>query len=246
MNLIARQDEGALQALDEIAVEASRQVIANYGQFKQALVMAAAVRKMQEEISDPMMSDIMALQGTALGFRTDKDTANGYPLNVVKQCLIEATINGARPIGNEFNIISGRVYLTKEFYSRAVREWPGLSDLKLSPQVPVTSNGGALVGYRATWKLNGEPQSLDRVKHGDDDNRIPVKVNTGMGADAIIGKATRKMLHAIYGQLTGAYEALPEGEVGEDEPLQHTGARKSEVTSKILEGSTSNGNELFA
>lgn len=245
MNLVAKQDEGALQELDDIAREANRSVIASLGQFKQALVMAGAVRKMNDVITDYMMGDIMALQGTSLGFRTDKDAGQGYPLPVVKQCLIEAVLYGARPVGNEFNIISGRVYLTKEFYSRAVREWHGLTDLRLMPEVPQMSNNGALVGYRASWKLNGTPQSLEKVKTEDADNRIPVKVNSGMGADAVLGKATRKMLHAIYGQLTGAYEALPEGDVSDMDSGSGNVARRSQLTDEIINGNNT-GQKVFA
>ena len=234
MSLVTVDQEMQLMTLEEIAAEANLQVVANYGPFKQGLIMAAGMRKLQEHISDSMMDDVMQLQGSTLGFRTDKDSSGGYQVNVVRQVFIESVIRGLRPVGNEFNIIGGRLYITKEGFARLVPSWPGISQLKLSPGVPQTGANGALVPYRASWMLNGKQESLERLKVGEDDNRIPVRVNAGMGVDAIIGKATRKMYAAIYGVLTGLGDAVPEGEV-EDAPRATAGARRSELTDELPE-----------
>lgn len=231
-SLVTVDQEMQLITLEEIAAEANLQVVSNYGPFKQGLIMAAGMRKLQEHITDEMMSDVMQLQGTPLGFRTDKDSSGGYAVNVVRQVFIESIIRGLRPVGNEFNIIGGRLYITKEGFARLVPSWPGIAKLKLSPGVPQTSANGALVHYRATWEINGEPHALERIKVGEDDNRIPVRVNSGMGVDAIIGKATRKMYAAIYGVLTGLGDAVPEGEV-DDTPRASGGARRSELTDAL-------------
>lgn len=237
--LINQARETAIAGLDDIVAQANLQVVASYGQFKQALVMASAIRLISEKIDDSMMKDIVALQNTALGFRTDKQ-GQGYPVDVVRQCFVEAVLRGVRVVGNEFNIISGRVYITKEGFSRLVREYPGLTELKMTPSVPQLVGGGALVGYRSSWKLGGVPGSLARVKEGDEDNRIPVKVNQGMGSDAILGKATRKMYAAIYGVLTGAGDAVPDGEV-DDATGPAAGARRSELNDEL----PSEGGDLF-
>lgn len=231
-SLVTTDQELQLLTLEEIAAEANLQVVSSYGPFKQGLIMAAGMRKLQEHITDEMMQDVMQLQGTTLGFRTDKDAGNGYPVQVVRQVFIESVIRGLRPVGNEFNIIGGRLYITKEGFARLVPSWPGIAKLKLSPGVPQTGSNGALVPYRASWELNGKPDSLERLKVGDDDNRIPVRVNNGMGVDAIIGKATRKMYAAIYGVLTGLGDAVPEGEV-DDTPRATAGARRSELTDEL-------------
>ena len=194
------------------------------GHFGRAFRMAAAIRALHHAISDDMMKDIMALQGTGLGFLTDKDdpaknNPPGYPIQEVKLVAIEAALMGAYWVGNEFNIISNRPYLTKNFFTRKLREFPGLTDLKLSPGVPVMmGDKGALVPYVATWKLNGEAMRLERLLTKLDDGRelderICVRVNSGMGADAILGKAERKIKAAIYARLTGS--DLTDGEVDE-------------------------------
>lgn len=197
-----------IEELDGIVKECNLSTMTAEQAFQSAFQMAAGVQKLRDTITPAMMKSIMALQGTALGFRTDKDRDGGYPVDVVKDCLIEATIRGFRLIGNEVNIISGRMYGTKEGFARLVREFEGMTDLRLVPAIPRMRDGGALVSYKATWRLDGVPQTLER--------EFAVRVNTGMGADAIIGKATRKMLAAIYGQLTGSEHALPEGEVGDE------------------------------
>jgi hypothetical protein len=195
-----------IQALDAVISQCSLQHMDGATQFEAMFKMAAGMRELRSLITEDAMKDVMQLQNTSLGFRTDK-AQGGYGVDVVKDCVIEASLRGLRPVGNEFNIISGRLYVTKEGLSRLVREYPGVTDLRLSPAVPVMRNGGAIVLYKATWNLDGKTQSLER--------EFPVRVNSGMGADAIIGKATRKMLAAIYGQLTGSEHALPEGEVGD-------------------------------
>jgi hypothetical protein len=54
------------------------------------------------------------------------------------------------------------------------------------------------------------------------DLRIPVRANAGMGRDALIGKAERKMLHRIYQRLHGAF-GLDDTDVGEAGALVTTG-----------------------
>lgn len=53
---------------------------------------------------------------------------------------------------------------------------------------------------KATWLLHGKPDSLEVC--------IPVRVNSGMGADAILGKATRKILGRIHARITGSNQMI--------------------------------------
>jgi hypothetical protein len=76
------------------------------GTFTMASRMAAGIRALRAALTPEIMQDIMALQGSSLGFRTDKDKEGGYPVEVVKECMIEAVLKGARVINNETNIIA--------------------------------------------------------------------------------------------------------------------------------------------
>lgn len=215
--------------------------------FGRAFSLAAAIRALHQSITEDMMKDIMHLQGTGLGFLTDKDNGKptpGYPVEDVKLVAIEAALMGAHWVGNEFNIISCRPYLTKNFFTRKLREFPGLTDLKLSPGVPtLVGDKGALVPYVATWKVNGREMRIERLlKRLDDkselDERIPIKVNSGMGSDAILGKAERKIKAQIYNLLTGS--SLSDGDV-EDVGLSAGGTapvRRLDDLAARLEGKT--------
>lgn len=199
-----------LEAIERVVAECQLTELDAQGRFGRAFTLARGMKQLRQLITDEMLTEVMELQGSALGFRTDKDGSGGYPAAVVKECLIEATLRGVFPVGNEFNVISGRAYITKEGMGRLVREFPGFANLKLMPGVPRNVGGGAIVPYRATWTLGGVPDAIER--------EIPIRVNSGMGADAILGKAERKILAAIFRQLTGSEHSIPEGEVG-DEPI---------------------------
>jgi hypothetical protein len=219
--------------------------------FGRAFRMAAAIRALHNAITDEMMKDLMHLQGTTLGFLTDKDdpaknNPPGYPAAEVKLVAIEAALLGAYWVGNEFNIISNRPYLTKNFFTRKLREFPGLTDLKLSPGVPVlVGDKGALVPYVATWKLNGKDMRIERLLRklddkSDLDERIPIRVNSGMGADAILGKAERKLKAQIYNLLTGS--DLTDGDVDEV-PGKVTPVKGLDDLTERLEGNGAAGEE---
>lgn len=186
--------------------------------IKQAIVLAQGIKTLRAALTDDVVDRlIMPLQGTSLGFRTDKDNGGGYPIAVVRDCAIEALMRGFQIVGNELNIISGRPYYTKEAFERRVPEYPGVSELQLFPGVPQMKDGGALVPYRASWKLQGVPMEIvrDMVKREDGtftDERVPVRVNSGMGADAILGKAKRKILAQVFDRITGARFSEMDGE----------------------------------
>lgn len=207
----------------EVAVQDSGvHAIAALPTFLQAIKMAQGIRALREALTDEFVQlAIMPLQGSSLGFLTDKDKDGGYAIGVVKDVVIEAMLRGFRVVGNEFNIIGNRFYGTKAGFERHVQEYPGLTDLALQPGVPSLSQdkSGALVPYHASWKLDGVPMTLvcQYTKDGENvtDQRIPVRVNAGMGADAILGKATRKMLFRIYQRLNGSTYGAGEGDIGD-------------------------------
>lgn len=206
-----------IERLEELAKVCGLTTIQGQGQFASAFAMAGALRQMRDSITPAMMRDIMELRGTRLGFRTDRDDPHckhpPYGTEVVKDCLIEGTLRGARIVGNEINIIGGNCYLTLEFYRRIMAEMPGLTDLALMPGAPMPGQSGktAYVPYIAVWRYFDKPGRMERLyskceKTGKiTDNRIPVRVNEGMIVDAILGKAERKMRAAIYNHLTGTH-----------------------------------------
>jgi hypothetical protein len=231
--------EKVSQAIEAAINECGISSVAKLPAFMQAVRMAQGIRSLREALSDQFVQvALMPLQGTTLGFLTDKDKDGGYGLAVVRDCCIEAMLRGFNVVGNEFNIIAGRFYGAKAGLERKVAEFPGLKNLQLQPGVPaINADKGAVVPYSATWTFLGEPMSIHCQQTKDGlDLRIPVKVNAGMGADAVIGKATRKMLHRIYTRLSGSTLGLSDGEVGEEAILTTGEAAPSPVPEGTPEG----------
>lgn len=188
--------------------------------LSQAVTLATGMTTLRRVLTEEMVKQVfMPLQGSPLGFVTDKDRDGGYSALVVRDCMIEAMIHGLRPVGNELNIISGRCYAAKNGFLRLVSDFPGVTDLVYVPGVPQNAGDkGALVPFRISWRLHGK--AMERTWYAEKradgtvvDNRIAVKVNSGMGADAIIGKATRKAFKQVYDQLTGSKFAIGDGDV---------------------------------
>lgn len=211
---LTKKEETAIARLDEVA--GAIQTLEDGGPFAQAFQRAAAMQALREALTTELVeSRIMPLYGSAVGFLADRPNEkikSKYDVDTVRTCCIEAVMRGARVVGNEFNILASRCYLTKAFFERALAEWPGLTDLVLQPGVPqAKGEKGAIVQYRASWKLDGVEDSIER--------EIPIRVNAFMGADAILGKAKRKILAAVYERLAGSVASLPEGEVGDAEAI---------------------------
>jgi hypothetical protein len=83
--------------------------------FAYSLEKAKVVEKIQDMLTTDVMKPIMSMCGKPYGFRTDRDSKpDKYKEDVVKDCLIQATLLGAEPTGNQFNIIGGNCYITKE------------------------------------------------------------------------------------------------------------------------------------
>ena len=201
--------------LDEIASAAKTaiaQAAADGNTNLKMLITANAVQALRQHLTPELTKSLVALQDSRLGFKTDhgpgcKDKAGHqlkpYPVEVVRDVAIQAMIQGANMVGNEVNIIAAQCYLTKEYFERQIGDFPGLANFRLSIGVPHTNNTSALVDMRATWKLDGKPDSLECKRTDDCDTRIPVRVNGGMGIDAIIGKAKRKFYARVLSILTG-------------------------------------------
>lgn len=204
---IARVKPEVIAKIDEVAAGAL-DIFKAKGSFALELRMAEAIGDLRAALTPEVMAPIMALQGSSLGFRTDRDGGTSYPVEVVRDCFIQAKLRGYRAIGNEFNIIGGNFFAAKNGIRRKLLDTPGFTDYKpgLEPPKMATSGEGAIVKARATWKIDGIADSLEQD--------IPIRVNKGQGADAILGKAVRRLDALVLARLEGV--TTPEAEVGDD------------------------------
>ena len=198
--------------IDEALATCSVDHIKSMPAMQQAIHLAKGVETLRKALTRPVMEELfMPLQNTTLGFLTDKPEV-GYNGGIVRDCVIEALIRGFQVVGNEFNIISGRAYFTREGFERRVREFPNLTNLRHHPMLHVMSGDKtALVPYRINYKLDGKDMVFEKIE----DERIQVRVNAGMGPDAIIGKARRKALAALFDLLNGTNLSASDGDVGD-------------------------------
>ena len=190
-------------------VDNTQQVLQQAKPFEACLTLAVAIKNMRTELK-PYLPSIKYLMDSHLGFRTDREGKPPYSDDTITDCIITAAMQGLNPAGNQFNIIAGNCYITKQGITHLLKKVKGLTDMKLNFGIPVLKSGGALVSFHAAWKLNGKSDSMA----GD----VPVKLNNQMGSDGAIGKAERKVKVRMYAQITGS--ELTDGEVNEDIPMK--------------------------
>lgn len=175
--------------------------------FSKLFKTGEIVANLNALLTPKVMESIMWLQNNPIGFLTDRKGA-GYSMDEVKTCIIQAGFEGVQAVGNQFNIIAGRLYITKNGMAYKLKHVPGLR-YHVTPGIPkAAGQGGAICPVHLEWTLNGEKFQNDM--------EFAIRVNNGMGADAIIGKATRKAYAWLWEEVTG--NAAPEGEVADAAP----------------------------
>lgn len=200
-------------------------------QFGKAYVAACAMQQIKAALTDEVMKPIMSLQGSPLGFKTDKDTQGGYDVEVVRNALVTAVLSGLRPTGNEFNIIGGNCYAALNGCERLfnsicevpAKHEPGL--VKIDEQ-----NKRATVSYKITYKIKGQAEKTRELE-------IATKLaySRSSGAllttdDQVLGKARRKMLHMLLRELKGMeIDMAPE-----PEPMRNVTPEKPKADAPAL------------
>jgi hypothetical protein len=206
--LVALEDKA--KQLDKVASKFSNSLNLDASPFSTAITLSQGIAALRELLDDGVMTEIMRLSNSPLGFMTDRPSEKKpepYRIGDVRDAIIEASLRGFRVCGNEFNIIAGRFYGAKAGLHRRVISYPGVTDFKETFGIPkMSGDKGAIVVAKATWKLNGTKDALER--------EFAIRVNSQMGVDAIIGKSQRKLYAAVLNQLSGVI--TPDGEVEQD------------------------------
>ena len=215
---LAKRTEFAKVArkMDELAL-AAQGAFAIKGNFERTFALGAAMADLRDALDPKIMASIMKLQNTKLGFRTDLE--RGYPEPVVRDAVIEATVWGLQCVGNQFNIISGGFYATKEGYTYLLRNMPGLEDMSFIYHPAViseSSTSGTRKDGTPYQKIEREGKTVVDVswvyrgERGEKQLEFCIRVNAGMSQDAIMGKAERKAKKWLFERLTDRY--MPDGE----------------------------------
>lgn len=203
-------DNKFLSVSKVIDSEISTVLSSNVNGFQKAYVMSSAIDIIKAQLSDEYMKPIMALQGSSLGFKTDQDTikekvnnkwvtkkGEGYPMEIVRECLIEAIFLGLEVTGNQFNIIGGNTYPTREGFGALLDKMPNLK--KNFEYKNIQQPAGQKVAYvtvNITWQIEGESAKKQTIE-------FPIKSNEYTSYDALIGKAERKAKRWLFNTIKG-------------------------------------------
>lgn len=192
------------------------------------MVSAIALLEVRQALlKSAMLRILRALEGSPIGFRTDKRRYSDATL--VDACT-EAILRGLPLLGNHFNILVERFYCTKEGFGYLVSK---LAKFSMSFEVDKISTshreaGGhvkvKVSGIYARRTLNGE--TADKEKLTTTYNVRMTKKNP-VAEENAEGKARRKWLRDVYAILTGI-------ELGEADPPTGASSAIQEVADLSL------------
>lgn len=173
--------------------------------FRKAEVVIAV----REWLQHPeVMDKVKQLKNTPSGFQTDEATRSGgaYDDKTVAIAVTDALAAGFQLVGNEFNIISGRMMGVLNGYARLVREWRNEAwrmgsmdvvegDIKVNGNmvaVPITIEY-QLISADGKEKVKNSFHRVIQLRQRSQHDT----------PDAWIGKATRRALKKLHVYLTG-------------------------------------------
>lgn len=157
---------------------------------------------------EPQMDSIIKLCDSPLGFRTDRSPAiletnrkrgkgagAPYSREVVKDCAVEALLRGVRLVGDQFNILAGRCYITMNGYKHLVNS-TNISGLQFKITKISVTDSEHIADAEAQWQQGGNDCTVSK--------RFFCKAYGAITTwEQTEGKATRKLFKAIYEKATG-------------------------------------------
>jgi len=184
--------------------------LAESEEFFKPIVMAMAIQDIRGALTPEAMAAVQALEGSALGFKTDLIDRK-YPPEVIRDCVIEAMLRGVSVAGNQFNIIKGNFYIAKNGWEARLRK-AGCTEIVPTPGRPEDVQLGtpnekgnrqisAVFGAQATCMKDGKRYTVTAAKTQEVDGRIDVAA-FGKDLSAVIdgmkGKVTARILQKLF------------------------------------------------
>lgn len=196
-----------------------------------AIQRSSAMGLLRQLLTPEIMAPVMELQGSALGFKTDKDKekvngkyvkGRGYPVEVVRDTFIFALGKGAQMINNEVNIIAENPYLTKNYFFRSLDEKLGADGWIITHEVPEVIKTTEQNGYGKDV-LKVKANVVSNVWWKDDKTGatgktqklvFSIKGDSFATSDSYTGKADRKAANWLLSNITG--QRFIDADVDED------------------------------
>lgn len=194
--IVAAKEKFEVALRDASAID----IVNNFGA---AFNAAKVITLLREALTEEVMEKVfMPLMNTKVGFRTDRDgkpDKNGrvkppYEVATVREAIIDAAIIGLLPTGNQFNIISGTMYPTKEGYTALLKKIG--AKYIIDVQQDTSQNPAyAVFPCKVMYSFNGDKNSLTV--------QATVRRDQYSSNDQLRGKAERRAKKALYEYLTG-------------------------------------------
>ena len=178
------------------------------------LSAANAMYLLDQVLTDEVVRTyFIPLMNTRAGFLTDRNPAKAkrgqqpptpYGISEVKSCLKDAILKGLLPVGNQFNIIAGSVYITREGYTFLLSKL-GVKHRIIPCQKPDV-NGCAVYSVR----IEAATAQGERISYT---NEVTLKRGQ-YDSDALLqGKAYARSVKSLWTYVSG----LDSGDVAEDD-----------------------------
>lgn len=195
--IMAAQDKFEVALRNASAID----IVNNFGA---AFNAAQIIMLLREALTDEVLDTIfMPLMNSKVGFRTDRDGKINkktgrvnelYDKPTVREAIIDAALIGLRPTGNQFNIISGTMYPTKEGYTSLLKKIGAKYIIDYS-QPTVDPQGFATFTCKINYEYKGDKNSFSVS--------ATVRTDQYSSYDQLRGKAERRAKKALYEYLTG-------------------------------------------
>jgi hypothetical protein len=165
-----------------------------------AFTLAEVTQQLRTQLV-ALLPDIKHLVGTPLGVEVYPPSAK-YSDEIIVDAVLEGLLKGARLVGGEIGIHSGRYYDTKKYWERMVRTYPGIVCDEPTLGKPRDEKVGdkvyGCVNAILEWRINGRADKIECT----DKAAIAVIWNSGMQIDAIHGKVKRRLYRMAYSKIT--------------------------------------------
>jgi hypothetical protein len=198
------------------------------------MAMAFGIASLQDAIRENQkaVAVLQRMAGHKWGFKTDQDAWDGsgstYKPDVLVPCFCEALMNQLRPIGNEFNVIDGSMYVTKEGWAGLLARLPGVTEVDSRPGAIVdydvrdfTTKKGvakkkitASVSATADCHVWGQHVQVRAWKLEEADERLQLSViadEIDEALDQLKGKADARILERLHQKVKALSLAGPQG-----------------------------------
>jgi hypothetical protein len=217
------------------------------------IVTAMALNEMRPAMTPGVMAVVRSMENTPLGFRTDKP--DGYPDHILKDCVIQAGLDKLSLAGNQFNVIAGQYYITKEGWDALLRKlgatgavpYASLPDAEdiTEAQAGNSKKYAARMGGFAVCQFDGQTRRVELKKSDGFDTRRLVSAygrDLAEAMNGIVGKTEATLLKKLYYSLCGKPEPV---EAGEPIAIDVEPEAPPLITAKAAERATDEQVELY-